>query len=377
MQKISTTAAWLWLGGGIVWFLLWTALALWGPGSKITPPRTARAFFTPAQYAALFGSHWDADHPNPAATLNSSQTALLASWGLNDCVQTDGLASQSTGILDGACFCENSPAVKAIFDSGIAVQPQNTLSTLPLSIAGLFILGLLVFLDPPQQQNFMTVTYFFALCYAFMTIILGPLSMMLHLGLKNWGGWFDSLSLFVWFGFVACYGFFRFIAACLDARPREDFPIWSFVLFGIGWAIVILLPAIMTAPGVNGPIGPDIWYLILGGLALLGELLLGIWNWAGWTNAPAGTWNFQIIPFNIGGRWWFVFGGITFLLALTVWALSFTRKPLCAPGSLQGHAIFHTLSAVALVCLYKYYRVESTPGGWSGLDPQYSGRDYA
>jgi len=51
-------------------------------------------------------------------------------------------------------------------------------------------------------------------------------------------------------------------------------------------------------------------------------------------------------------------GGITFFLALTIWLLSFTRKPLCSPVGFQGHAVFHTLSAFAAGFLYKYYRHE-------------------
>lgn len=131
-------------------------------------------------------------------------------------------------------------------------------------------------------------------------------------------------------------------------------------------------------PGVNGP-KSEVWYGILGAVALVGELLLGIRNWTAWgrlSKAPAGTWAFQIVPWNIGGRWWFVFGGVTFALALIIWAASFTENPLCAPHSIQGHAIFHTLSALALVCLYKYYRLEDSPGSWSGLEPGYSGRAY-
>jgi hypothetical protein len=75
--------------------------------------------------------------------------------------------------------------------------------------------------------------------------------------------------------------------------------------------------------------------------------------------APSGAdhW-YSNLPWDTGGRTWFLAGGITFALALTIWLLSFTRKPLCFPDSIQGHAIFHTLSAFAAGFLYKYYRHE-------------------
>ena len=369
MEKMSTSAGFGWFFGGVAWFLLWTSLAIWGPwSSKVTPSKTTKQFFTPTQSTILNPPRgvpkFDAQNPNPKFVLSSAQSKQLAAWGFNDCVSNDGTAAQPTGLFDGACFCENAPAVRAVFSGGFAVQPANTLSTLSLSAIGLLILGFLVFTDPPQVTSFMSVTYFFALCYAGMTIILGPFSMMLHLGLRNWGGWFDSLSLFVWFSFVACYAFFRFIVSCLGFGPDEC-PSWpQYFLFLPAWAACILVPAILTAPGMNGT--ATWWYLGLGGAALVGELLLWIGNFAGFTKSPATSWApagetawWSNLPFDTGGRTWFLAGGITFFLALVIWLLSFTRKPLCFPDSVvQGHAIFHTLSAVAAAFLYKYYRHE-------------------
>jgi hypothetical protein len=385
MEKMSTGAAWAWFSGGVGLFALGTLLAFVLPFSKkITPPESAKQFFTPAQYAILYGQNpkFDPENPNPKFVLTKpsgvgrktnspAQTTQLANWDFGGCVQTDGTAAQSS--TDSACFCEKAPAVRAIFDGGWAVQPQNTLSAASLSIVGLTILGLLVFLDPPERKNFMTLTYFFALCYAAMTILLGPLSMMLHLGLRNLGGWFDSLSLYVWFSFVACYAWFRFIARCLCIRP-ENFPFqwWIGLLFGIAWLGLTSLPAGLTFPGVNSPIPNEVWYVILGAVALLGELFLVIWNHVGTFRSPATSWApdgkngwsswwlglLWSFPPRTGGSTLFLAGGITFALALTIWILSWTQKPLCAPTGLQGHAIFHCLSAVALALLYKYYRQE-------------------
>jgi hypothetical protein len=360
MEKMSTTAASGFFFLGVIWFLVWTAIAIWSPfSSKITPPEKPQELFSRAQYEILYPPagkpKFDPQNPSRDFVVTEPQQKLLEKWGLNDCVKTDGTAAQPTGFFDGACFCENAPAVRAVFDGGFAVQPSNTLSTLGLSFIGLAILGFLVFSDPPAQQNLMTTTYFFALCYAAMTIILGPFSMMLHLGLRNWGGWFDSLSLYVWFGFVACYAFFRFILSCIGITP-ETFPVWSRYLFLVAWIVTIAVPAALTTPG--GVMDSTWWYLILGGLALAGEGLLWLWNVLGLTNSPATSWSSDL-PFDTGGKTWFLAGGITFFLALTIWLLSFTRKPLCFPDSwFQGHAVFHLLSAVAAACLYKYYRHE-------------------
>jgi hypothetical protein len=354
-------------------------LAIGVLGKTPRPPEPARKFFTSAQYAILFSApgkpNFDPQHPNPNfcvnlpnSCLSKAQTDQLKNWGFNDCVQNDGLYNQPMGLLSGACFCENAPAVKAIFAGGSAVQPQNTLSTFSLSIAGLIILALLVFRDPPPQQNFMTVTSFFAICYAYMTILLGPLSMALHFGLSNFGGWCDSISLYIWFSFVMCYGFFRFIVAFLQ-QPTDDFPSWGYVCFLIAWTVAWMVPAIMTYPGVNGPIDNDTWYLLLGGFALVGELALYLGNLIvfGYTHKTA-PWAPAVLglswPPSNRGSWWFLAGVIAFGSALTIWAASFTRKPLCGFLPIQGHAIFHTLSAVATGCLYKYYRHEGEAATW-------------
>ena len=373
MTKMSSGAAVSWLVGGVVWFVLLTLLAFLGPGAKIKPKKTAKQFFTAPQYQILYGRpEFDPQNPNPNFALNSSQVSELNSWDLNDCVATDGTAKQDS---PSACFCENSPAVKAVFDDGWPVQPWNTWSTISLSLMGLLILALLVFPDPPERANFMTATYFFALCYAFMTIALGPLSMMLHVGLRNWGGWFDSLSLYVWFGFVACYGWFRFILGRMSIAP-EQCPIVAKVIFLLAWAGVIVGPALLTLPN-HSVVGAELLYVFLGVIALSGEFFLYLPRAADWIlripvlgplfrwlqgviGAPDATgtsWT-SAATWDLGGKTWFAIGGGTFLIALIIWVLSFTQMPLCAPHSIQGHAIFHTLSAFAAGFLYKYYRHE-------------------
>lgn len=151
---MGTGAAISWLVGGVVWFILLLLLAFLGPGAKIAPKQTAKQFFTATQYQILYGQPtFDAQKPNPKFALNPNQVSELKSWDLNDCVATDGTAKQDS---PSACFCENAPAVKAIFDNGSTVQPWNTWSTLPLSLMGLLILAFLVFSDPVERANLMT-----------------------------------------------------------------------------------------------------------------------------------------------------------------------------------------------------------------------------
>jgi hypothetical protein len=59
------------------------------------------------------------------------------------------------------------------------------------------------------------------------------------------------------------------------------------------------------------------------------------------------------------GHWWFFAGVTSFLIALSIWRLSWTGGDLCAPRGFQGHAVWHVLSAVTVFCVYKYFRAES------------------
>jgi hypothetical protein len=418
MKRMNRYAAAGWLVGGAALFAVGTLLAFVLPFSKkITPSETPKEFFK-AQYDILYPApgkpKFNPQHPNPNFKLTQTpapppqytpkqkqefeeqhegQIPLLTSWGFAGCVQTDGTAAQKPG--DSACFCENAPAVRAIFDGGSMVQPSNTVSAASLSIAGLVILAFLVFLEPLPQANLMTVTYFFALCYAGMSICLGPLSMMLHLGLRRWGEFGDDLSLYAWFGFVACYAWFRFIALCIGVAP-EKCPWWArYLLFPLAWLVSVGVPALLTAPFSTGQVMSSTpWYGILGGIALAGELFLWLpnapdgvlqrvpvvrllpecvkklENRIGSTNTPSLAWlrNWTGSAHTVatvwwsngsGGSIWFASAGLTFALALFIWEMSFTQNPWCRPDWwFQGHAVFHCLSAVAVGLLYKYYRHE-------------------
>ena len=122
MEKMSTSAGLGWFFGGVGWFILWTALAIWAPwSSKVTPSETAQTFFSKAQYQILYPPlgkpTFDPNNPNPAFKVTDPQKALLTKWGFNDCVAVDGTAAQSANLpkdlFVSGCFCENAPAVKS------------------------------------------------------------------------------------------------------------------------------------------------------------------------------------------------------------------------------------------------------------------------
>jgi hypothetical protein len=378
MEKMSSTSASGVLFLGILVLLGLSAFALWGPISAPTAPKkNAKAFFSASQYTTLFGksSKFDPQHPGTFA-LSTSQTSDLNTWGYAGCVQNDGTKDES----GSGCFCENAPAVRAIFSGSSVIQPQNTWSAFLMGWFGVLILAIVVFSDVQAEKNFMTASYFFPLCYAVMTILLGPLSMMLHAGLRKWGGFGDDLSLYLWFGFTACYGIVKiFNRSNMKSSADGNWsPSVVYSLFGAGWLLAVIVPAILTAPFKTG--GKSImastwWYLILGGIALICEGILAVINLASdspdkafethWAEPSADHWysnlGFSDLfsgNFNTGGITWFVGAFLIFGVAITVWILSYSEYPACFPQGPQGHALFHTLSAVAAVFLFMYYRRE-------------------
>ena len=64
-------------------------------------------------------------------------------------------------------------------------------------------------------------------------------------------------------------------------------------------------------------------------------------------------------------RPWFWAGLGSFVVANAVWNVSHTGGPWCSPHSLlQGHALWHLLSALAVWCFYLYFLAErGVPAG--------------
>ena len=356
LMSNKTIAGGIFFAGWIV--LLGLALfALAGPLSKkVMPPVSPQEYFKvpltdgasskgshqpKTQYELLYSSdksRFDPNDPPKSFQLTDSQKKDLEKWGFDDSVAEDGTAGQG---LFGSCFCEHSPAVRAIFEKGFIVQGWNTWSALGFSVVGLVILGFLAFGDPPAQQNRMTRDYFYSLFYSGLTIFLGPASMMFHVGLRNWGGWSDSLSIHIWFGFVLLYNVYRL----RDSQSKG----W-FTLTYIGGALVIgalCVPGALTFLRLPFDIG-------IGVAALVLQCFV-----AGSSRVQSTNWSWSLDRWwDPGGRWWFLGAGIVFFWSCFVWIMSFTKNPWCSPEGFQGHAVWHVSAALAGGCLYKYFRHE-------------------
>lgn len=228
-------------------------------------------------------------------------------------------------LVGDQCFCERDRG-------GLIRQPANTLSNLGFVFAGLAIAAHLGRArrrrTPPLRRNPMTETRLYPGIYACLVALLGPGSMALHASLRDWGGVLDIVSMNIYVSFLFMYGLLR----------------WR---------------RISAAQFVAG-------YLALNVLLLAIKLTYGHGSEAFGVVAALALW----VELNIrrSGRMqadlrWLLAGAGSFLLAFAIWLPSRNGGFLCNPDSLlQGHAVWHLLSAAATLALYAYARSENDSG---------------
>jgi len=227
----------------------------------------------------------------------------------------------------GDCYCEAS-------GPGIAAQPANAWSNL-----GFVVVGLLVLADGARRRDQspsarMEADLRYGRLYGAVAVFLGLGSFAFHGSLRAWGGFVDVQSMHAFLAFVLSYdlarihgwrweaflGSFAGMLAVFSAVIAVIPPEHGRTLFGVVVALTILLEVAVSHPRLR--------------------------PWAPRRIDPRRT------P-------WFWTGLGAFGVAFVVWNLSRTGGVWCAPDSLlQGHALWHLLSAVSVGCFYLYFRSE-------------------
>lgn len=229
----------------------------------------------------------------------------------------------------GNCYCEAYPPL----GSAIAMQPINTWSGLAAVIAGLIILAIA---DGDRgtttAANPMASGRFYALIYGGLVVFLGPGSMFFHGSLTHYGGWVDNFSMILYVTFILCYDAFRI------TRADDRTGLFAAVFIGVN----VLLGLLTWFAEGSG----TILFAILAGVAVVGEGVILF-------TRPAGI-ERRFVP-------WLLSAFVAFGLAIVIWALSATGRPLCDPNSpFQGHALWHLLAmALTPFFIFLYLRDES------------------
>lgn len=224
----------------------------------------------------------------------------------------------------GMTFCEHG--------SGIIRQPMNTWSNLGYVVAGLIVGWWTVRRFRPGTAvlagNRMHAFLLFPVLYATVAASIGPASMALHASTTTWGGQVDILSMLLWAAFVLAYGLTR----ALDWDERRFLAVFLAV-FAVAASIFLAQP------------------ISVSGTVIFGVIIAGF--------AATEAWIVLRRAELTADRRFLAGTAVSFAVAFAIWIPSQTGGPLCAPDSwLQGHAVWHVLTAVSVLSLFAYYDSE-------------------
>jgi Per1-like family len=222
-------------------------------------------------------------------------------------------------LAEADCYCEAPRA-------GWIRQPANTWSCL----AGVLV-GLAVAAHSSARRrssrgeraaNRMQAGLFYPALYACIVVYSGVGAAFFHASLTDWGGKLDMASMVLSFGFWLTYNVMRVFGL---TRIR-------FCAVFCGLVTALLVPRV-----VFDKLGFEI-FAGLAGAVILSEILVAT------------------SPLRVQRRWLWASLAL-YAPALGVWWLSLSGHWLCEPASLlQGHALWHVLTALSPGMLYLYFR---------------------
>ena len=224
----------------------------------------------------------------------------------------------------GDCYCE-------AIGPGIAAQPANAWSN-----AGFVLIGLLVLADARRRAGAgrMARDPRAAWLYGAVAVFLGIGSFAFHGTMRAWGGYLDVVSMHAFIAYVIAYD--------LDRINR-----WSWRRFVAWFAALLAVFAVLIAlvPPEHGKTLFAAFVVVV----LLVEAAVSYPALRPW--APV-----ELEPRRMP---WFWTGLGLFAVANVVWNLSRTGGVWCDPHSLlQGHAVWHLLTAASVGAFYLYFRGE-------------------
>lgn len=231
------------------------------------------------------------------------------------------------------CFCErprgDQPGIKWI------AQPANTWSNISFILSSLFMAwsaDTKKFPSPEfwNNKNFLVENKFLQASYVAVVAFLGPGSMFMHASLTNWGGTVDLISMLL----IAVW-------ICIFSIARIFYPSFSaiislfviFILTSIGLCVFMVYG--------HPPAGQIFEGLLYSSIII--NIMIGIWRH--WKKSN------RRIQYKL-----FAASFLSMLLAIAIWVPSRSGGRLCFPNSIfQGHAVWHTLTAVSTVFLFFFF----------------------
>jgi hypothetical protein len=233
-------------------------------------------------------------------------------------------------------FCEH-------IQSGKVKQPWATWSDLSFVAAGLWLMWFLHFytrsettrMAGPIEDNPMRMVGWLSIVYGMIVIFMGPPSQWYHASMKEWGGWFDSMSVVMWLTFNAVYVSYALFRTMWDKGRRTERTILVLVIW---FVVVFICGAIALKPEARTPL-----YFVGGvpwGLAEVAYLICG----------------YKCDGVKFRRAWWlFAINAAVLGVTMTIWAFwndSLVKTTCIGREAFPGHALFHILASFSTVLTF-------------------------
>ncbi len=270
-------------------------------------------------------------------------------WKL-ECKQT--MPKECAGIPAGA-FCPKGqrpvfPFCERIELGDSIKQPWATWSDLSFVAAGLWILWLFQYFGRFGTSKFfqffssganpMVVIGPLSITYGMIVIFMGPPSQWFHASIKEWAGWFDTMSVVFWLMFNGIYVSYM-VAFAMWGRGRE---LARTLTVLIAWVVFIV---IFGAIAWEFPDDRTYLYFASGGLWGVAEIAYLIF-----AAALASKVKYR-------RTWWlFLINIILLAITMTIWIFfndSIVPATWCQDHeSFPGHALFHILASFSTIVTF-------------------------
>jgi dihydroceramidase len=252
--------------------------------------------------------------------------------------------------MPDACFCE-------AIGTGFIRQPIAAWSNLAFVLVGLLILED-VWRPSSPRSHLLAQRRVYGLVYALAVILIGLGSWFYHTSLTFVGQWFDVMGMYLLGTFMVLYNITRVLSS-----PQVTHPHASRKGIGMpfpqvrGHAFTVSYVLFNIALGLSLFVVPELRRYLFGVLLVIAIALevLVRYRSRGFSRFT------EQEPIRLRPRiqtGFFIAALLIYLLAQIIWTLDLNHS-VCDPvGALQGHAVWHVLTALSAGLLYLYYRSE-------------------
>jgi hypothetical protein len=242
--------------------------------------------------------------------------------------------------MPAACFCE-------AIGAGFIRQPIDTWSNLAFVLMGLLILEDVLRLSS-TRSNLLAQRRTYGVVYAVAVILIGLGSWFYHASLTFIGQWFDVMGMYLLGTFMVVYNVARLSVSPRVTHPhasRQDIGMprprmMSGRIFAVSYLLFNLVLALSLI------VVPELRRYLFGMLLMVTIILEVIIRRRTVTQIRTG---------------YFIAALLIYVLAQIIWTLDLNHIECDPDGLLQGHAIWHILTAASAGLLYLYYRSENDP----------------